>query len=274
MIYESHGFEWTIRAKHRDHDQQKKTYYDTTQLDREGAYVMLLRNAENWNAIPGPFKQDPPLSDFGRNQTELLAHEVQNTTSKPDLIIVSPLRRAVQTAFIAFKHWIVDKNVTVVLMPDVRESAGGQENAGTPTGQWIKEWCPTKTCPTNSSKIPNPIIEDLCDWLCELSQSKNFGFVNAATKEDWDKSAVKSDETFAETPDQIQNRMNNFQNYMNDQRQNHGNCRIAVVSHDYTMPKLAQHLHLGKIPKEFSMDNDHRESSINIVNAKPYFFEW
>lgn len=46
---------------------------------------------------------DSPLTPVGLEQCEKLALGVQNLTSPPDVVVVSPLRRAIQTAEIGFR---------------------------------------------------------------------------------------------------------------------------------------------------------------------------
>ena len=94
---------------------------------------------------------DPPLGPFGRNQCADAAYEYQYEIM-PNLhcIFVSPLRRALQTAYFLFKDHPRRKEIEVIMVPDLRDVLAGP-------------W-----------DIPNPIekiVEDAKDMFYNLDTS-------------------------------------------------------------------------------------------------------
>lgn len=57
---------------------------------------------------------------------------MEETKTKPQVIICSPLRRAIQTAQIVFKYLRADKDVRWTLDHNCREPITGPDDIGTP----------------------------------------------------------------------------------------------------------------------------------------------
>jgi broad specificity phosphatase PhoE len=89
-------------------------------------------------------RADHPLSSFGRDQAIGLASELASATDKsaaqlgsPDMVYVSPLTRAIQTAVIGLGDALVKSgNTTMVFMPNAREKKnfGGADSRPECTG--------------------------------------------------------------------------------------------------------------------------------------------
>jgi len=84
--------------------------------------VHLLRHAQaehNVDPSPETYKKyrDPVLTELGRSQATALRNSF---TQIPDLMVVSPLRRTLQTALLG----LIGPDIPVVLNADVQETAG------------------------------------------------------------------------------------------------------------------------------------------------------
>ncbi|KAF4984706.1 hypothetical protein FZEAL_147 [Fusarium zealandicum] len=96
------------------------------------AAIHILRHGQaRHNVERGyPFR-DPPLTELGCQQ----ATDVQqNLVVEPDLILVSPMTRTIQTALIVFGHLFdsssANKKVEVQIWPDLREAHDAICNKG------------------------------------------------------------------------------------------------------------------------------------------------
>jgi broad specificity phosphatase PhoE len=70
--------------------------------------IHLVRHAESIHNVTKDFSLlDPPLTSLGHQQAEELGHKFPHS-SRISIIIVSPLRRAIETALSAFPH-VLDK---------------------------------------------------------------------------------------------------------------------------------------------------------------------
>ncbi|KAF4953009.1 hypothetical protein FSARC_12489 [Fusarium sarcochroum] len=63
--------------------------------------------------------RDPPLTDLGTRQAKHVKHAIK---VQPDLIVVSPMTRTIQTAYIVFGHLIKNNKAEIQVWPDLRES--------------------------------------------------------------------------------------------------------------------------------------------------------
>ncbi|KAM0553132.1 hypothetical protein ACHAPJ_007682 [Fusarium lateritium] len=71
--------------------------------------------------------RDPPLTDLGTRQAKHVRHTIK---VQPDLIVVSPMTRTIQTAYIVFGHLIKNSKVEIQVWPDLRESHDAICNKG------------------------------------------------------------------------------------------------------------------------------------------------
>ncbi|KUI66290.1 hypothetical protein VM1G_02203 [Cytospora mali] len=83
--------------------------------------ITLLRHGHAWNNMISGFPcRDPILTERGRSQAAAV-----RLSRPPDLIVVSPLTRTLETAIIAFGHLFRDPNgpnsIPVQVWPDLRE---------------------------------------------------------------------------------------------------------------------------------------------------------
>ncbi|KAF2263598.1 phosphoglycerate mutase-like protein [Lojkania enalia] len=91
--------------------------------------LLLIRHAQAMHNISSDWSlHDPPLSDLGKQQCAELQDSLRNTkiADEVELIVVSPMRRTLQTAVLGLDWLINEKKVKV--LPD----AGWQENADKP----------------------------------------------------------------------------------------------------------------------------------------------
>ncbi|KAF4343638.1 phosphoglycerate mutase [Fusarium beomiforme] len=71
--------------------------------------------------------RDPPLTDLGTRQ----ARNVQQTIKiQPDLIIVSPMTRTIQTMYIVFRYLLHSNRAKIQVWPDLREAHDATCNKG------------------------------------------------------------------------------------------------------------------------------------------------
>ncbi|KAK4148677.1 phosphoglycerate mutase-like protein 1 [Chaetomidium leptoderma] len=100
-------------------------------------HAQALHNIQSYHALP-----DPDLSDLGRQQAAELREHLKvhlPADRKVQLIVVSPMRRAIQTCLIAL-DWLIDSGVPVV--PDARwqELYPKPCDTGTPAPQLAAEF--------------------------------------------------------------------------------------------------------------------------------------
>ena len=89
-------------------------------------HVYLLRHGIAENAQPGETDEDRELTDEGREKLSELLHRVGKCGVRPDTILTSPFKRAMQTAKLAAK---------ILNAPDPVESDALVPH-GTPRGLW------------------------------------------------------------------------------------------------------------------------------------------
>ncbi|KAF1965736.1 phosphoglycerate mutase-like protein [Bimuria novae-zelandiae CBS 107.79] len=91
--------------------------------------LLLIRHAQALHNVAGDWSiHDPPLSELGERQCKELQESLRNSQigNEVELIVVSSMRRTLQTANIGLEWLIKEKGVK--LLPD----AGWQENADKP----------------------------------------------------------------------------------------------------------------------------------------------
>ncbi|KAF4453654.1 hypothetical protein F53441_3663 [Fusarium austroafricanum] len=71
--------------------------------------------------------RDPPLTDLGTRQA---IHVQQTIKVQPDLIIVSPMTRTIQTMYIVFRYLLHTNNTEIQVWPDLREAHDATCNKG------------------------------------------------------------------------------------------------------------------------------------------------
>lgn len=113
LIRHGQGFHNLIATMYRNNDKTWKT--DTYSPDNPYCLKELL---------------DPPLTEIGREEAENLYKSLHKKSQKKtlgisvELIVVSPLRRAIQTAIIAYQHLYNDNKTRWVATDLVRETMG------------------------------------------------------------------------------------------------------------------------------------------------------
>ncbi|KAJ4300893.1 hypothetical protein N0V90_002981 [Kalmusia sp. IMI 367209] len=91
--------------------------------------LLLIRHAQALHNVASDWSiHDPPLSELGEQQCKELQESLKNSKigNEVDLIVVSSMRRTLQTASIGLEWLIKEKKIKV--LPD----AGWQENADKP----------------------------------------------------------------------------------------------------------------------------------------------
>ncbi|KAI1055886.1 hypothetical protein LB506_009169 [Fusarium annulatum] len=90
--------------------------------------IHILRHGQALHNVERGYPhRDPPLTDLGTRQ----ARNVQQTiTIQPDLIIVSPMTRTIQTMYIVFRYLLHSTKTPVQVWPDLREAHDATCNKG------------------------------------------------------------------------------------------------------------------------------------------------
>ncbi|KAK7180628.1 hypothetical protein DPSP01_006469 [Paraphaeosphaeria sporulosa] len=105
--------------------------------------LLLIRHAQALHNVASDWSiHDPPLSELGKEQCKELQTSLQNNKigDQVELIVVSSMRRTLQTASIGLEWLIKEKTI------EVRPDAGWQENAdkpcdtGSPIGTMVQEF--------------------------------------------------------------------------------------------------------------------------------------
>lgn len=92
------------------------------------ATVTILRHGQSQHNVDRGYKyRDPLLTDLGRQQASAVP-----VVSAPDLIVISPMTRTIQTALIAFKDLGSNPSsrTSVQIWPDLREAHDAICNKG------------------------------------------------------------------------------------------------------------------------------------------------
>ena len=95
--------------------------------------------ANNWpqsSPMPDPFLFDADLSPEGISQSQTLLSQTESIPP-PELIVVSPLRRALSTMELGLKHWI-ESGVEVLVHPLAIELLDTACDVGTPRTELVK----------------------------------------------------------------------------------------------------------------------------------------
>jgi len=107
---------------------------------------MMMVNAMQYSHTPEnpyimPEILDAPLTQKGRNQARLIQPRIAALPTKPELVVLSPNCRAIQTGLIAFEELLSDKNVPFIAHEMVREENGVHVcDKRRPTSQQMKEF--------------------------------------------------------------------------------------------------------------------------------------
>jgi broad specificity phosphatase PhoE len=112
-------------------DRQIKTFYFVRHAQGIHNEAESIFGTHHWEAVEAKNEQyfDAKLTEFGRNQTKLLFDSItkmqQSTpTLKFDLLIVSPLSRAIETAQIAFEPLFDNPKFPIYSHEMIRETIG------------------------------------------------------------------------------------------------------------------------------------------------------
>ncbi|KAB8302472.1 hypothetical protein EYC80_005878 [Monilinia laxa] len=109
--------------------------------------IILIRHAQALHNVSHKARNyqlhDPALTDLGfGTQCDELARFLENDVplaQKIDLIVVSPMRRTLQTAQQGL-GWLIKRGVPVILRPEWQENSDKPCDTGTPIELMAKEW--------------------------------------------------------------------------------------------------------------------------------------
>ncbi|PMD51838.1 phosphoglycerate mutase-like protein [Hyaloscypha bicolor E] len=106
--------------------------------------VILIRHAQALHNVAQDYHlHDPPLSDLGFGpQCDELAKYLQTEVpiaQKVDLIVISPMRRTLQTAQQGL-GWLMERGVPVILRAEWQENSDKPCDTGTDISVMEKEW--------------------------------------------------------------------------------------------------------------------------------------
>ncbi len=139
-----------------------------------------------------------------------------NKLAPPDVIIISPMRRTIQSAFAAFHHHIRNGDVKIILDPTLRETSNDgavlKSNFGTHTDEW-----------GDAFFDPDGSYSEI-QIFNHLSKLDNYGFKSKEDMDFWNR--VFADQEDIQTPKEW------------SVPQEFSNQRVAVVSHCATMQHL------------------------------------
>lgn len=85
-------------------------------------------------------EHDPLLNDEGRKQALQLQHDLDAEKLPIELILVSPMRRALETMKIGFQHYIEDKHIPVKVIPLLQDCGDWACNVGSYTKDLEKQF--------------------------------------------------------------------------------------------------------------------------------------
>eukprot|EP00656_Telonema_subtile_P007415 TRINITY_DN13484_c0_g1_i1.p1 TRINITY_DN13484_c0_g1~~TRINITY_DN13484_c0_g1_i1.p1 ORF type:complete len:291 (-),score=47.84 TRINITY_DN13484_c0_g1_i1:64-936(-) len=138
----------------------------------------LFNAAEAKRPSQVPEMRDPPLTDRGRTQ----ARSLRAVSTEAQLVVCSPMHRAIQTAVLGFPG--LRQSATWVVRPEVREKHhGGDWDATRDTELAAEEfdWCDWSACPP-SDPLPLGEMEtdehvrargeEFLQWLCTREESE------------------------------------------------------------------------------------------------------
>ncbi|KAH6899657.1 histidine phosphatase superfamily [Thelonectria olida] len=90
------------------------------------ATIHILRHGQSIHNVVRPYPyRDPPLTDVGVQQ----AMDIR-LPAEPDLLLISPMTRTIETALLAFPGRLKSGSVKVQVWPDLREAHGALCNIG------------------------------------------------------------------------------------------------------------------------------------------------
>jgi len=152
---------------------------------------------------------DAPLTDLGLSQAEEAREYIASWREKPELIVCSPLTRAIQTAAVMFKDVLGDGCARMVIRPELREFwANNNENMGRTLAE-------LNACPHLQASLQVPAVQ--------LALSPDAA---ADWKEQWDTHCARGDGSWQEHVGDV-TRLMAFSVWLARQPE----TRVAVVSH-------------------------------------------
>lgn len=95
--------------------------------------IHCVRHAEGWHNLSEENMQtvhDASLTPMGRQQALKLCERFPNM-DKIDMAVTSPLRRTIQTAFLAFNDHLESKKLPLLLLPQAQETSSKEADTGT-----------------------------------------------------------------------------------------------------------------------------------------------
>ena len=124
-----------------------------TSILRRRKAISFIRHAESTHNIP-PYdvrQRDPYLSERGRAQAEALGQQFPNIESV-DLVVCSPMKRAIQTAVVAFGDHIRAQKKEIVALPELQELSAKPCDTGSSLAELLTEF---REEPLDLSLVPH-----------------------------------------------------------------------------------------------------------------------
>ncbi|KAI8955800.1 histidine phosphatase superfamily [Xylaria longipes] len=103
--------------------------------------INIVRHAESRHNVElnGDNLRDPSLTTKGMRQAKALGTQFPNMQSVKRLLISSPMRRAVQTALLAFNP-LIQQGMNIILIPELQEGSARPSDTGSPPGDLQDEF--------------------------------------------------------------------------------------------------------------------------------------
>ncbi|KAI0405680.1 histidine phosphatase superfamily [Xylaria palmicola] len=103
--------------------------------------VHIVRHGESRHNVEvnGDALRDPSLTATGAEQAVALGLGFPHTASV-SLFISSPMRRAIQTALLAFGHLMPAQDARLALVPELQESSARPSDTGSPPAELLAEF--------------------------------------------------------------------------------------------------------------------------------------
>ncbi|KAL2075559.1 hypothetical protein VTL71DRAFT_502 [Oculimacula yallundae] len=101
-----------------------------------------VRHAEGWHNLSEENMRtihDPSLTPLGREQA-LALYDIFPNLDKIDMVVTSPLRRTIQTAFLGFDPMLREKNLKLLLIPDAQETSSKKADTGSKVWKLKREF--------------------------------------------------------------------------------------------------------------------------------------
>jgi broad specificity phosphatase PhoE len=119
---------------------------------RKKKTVHVIRHAESEHNTP-PYSaslRDPYLTPAGQAQAETLGRQFPNIEDI-DLIVCSPMKRAISTGLLAFKDYLQTNNRELVALPELQELSGRPCDIGSSLAELLTEF---REEPVDLSRVP------------------------------------------------------------------------------------------------------------------------